>query len=85
MQQIFRALADPTRREILLLLRKGALSAGDIADKFAVTGATISHHLALLKEADLVEDQRQGKFIIYRLNTSVVEDLLIWFQELRSD
>lgn len=74
----FKALADPTRREILQLLRKGSLNAGEIAEHFAMTKPSISHHLKLLKQADLICDQKQGQYIVYTLNTSVVEDALGW-------
>ncbi|MBO5020563.1 MAG: winged helix-turn-helix transcriptional regulator, partial [Clostridia bacterium] len=73
LQQTLRALADPIRREILNMLKKGRLSAGDITDKFSVTGASISRHLSVLKDADLIRDKREGKFIFYELNTSVLE------------
>ena len=70
-QETFKALSDPTRREILLLLRKGKLSAGEIGEHFNLTGATLSHHLSTLKQAELVSDQKEGKYIYYELNTSV--------------
>mgnify|MGYP001176403251 CR=1 FL=1 len=81
-QETFKALSDPTRREILLLLRKGKLSAGEIGEHFNLTGATLSHHLSTLKQAELVSDQKEGKYIYYELNTSVVEDLLAWITRL---
>lgn len=81
-QETFRALSDPTRRAILEKLRSGRLTAGQIAQGFDMTGATISHHLSLLKEADLVRDEKQGKFIYYELNTSVVEDVMVWVSSL---
>lgn len=84
-QDVFKALSDPTRREILILLRDGEMTAGEIVERFDTTGATISHHLSILKNADLVEDQRHGKYISYRLNTSVVEDILLWLNELRGE
>ena len=74
-QDTLKALADPTRREILNLLKNGRLSAGEICEHFSVTGASISRHLAILKEADLIRNQREGKFIYYELNTSVLEDV----------
>ena len=74
-QDTLKALADPIRREILNLLKKGRLSAGEICEHFSVTGASISRHLAILREADLIRNQREGKFIYYELNTSVLEDL----------
>ncbi len=76
--QTFKALADPTRREILKLLTKGELSAGEIAEHFETGRPTLSHHLALLKETDLVSSRREGQQMIYSLNTTVVQDLLTW-------
>lgn len=83
LQDTLRALADPTRREILALLRDGSKSAGEICEHFPVTAAAISRHLSVLKEADLIRDQRDGKFIIYTLNTSVLEDIMLWVNELK--
>lgn len=80
-----KALADPIRREILNLLKKGKLSAGEITDHFDVTGASISRHLSVLKDADLIRDTRTGKFIIYELNVSVLEEVLLWISELKGD
>lgn len=85
MQDTLRALADPTRREILTLLRGGSKSAGEISEHFPVTAAAISRHLSVLKDADLIRDQREGKYIIYTLNTSVLEDILLWVNELKGD
>ena len=82
-QQTLRALADPIRREILNLLRSGRMSAGDITDHFPVTAASISRHLSVLKEADLIRDTREGKFIFYDLNTSVLEDVMLWITDLK--
>lgn len=82
-QQTMRALADPIRREILNLLKKGRMSAGDIVDHFDVTGASISRHLSVLKEADLIRDTREGKFIFYELNASVLEEIMLWIAELK--
>ena len=79
--ETFKALSDPTRREILHLLKKGDLSAGEIGEHFDMTGATISHHLAILKSADLILDRREGKYIYYQLNLSVFEQLLAWFND----
>lgn len=82
LQQTMKALADPVRREILTLLKGGRMSAGAITDHFPVTAASISRHLSVLKEADLIRDTREGKFIYYELNASVLEELLIWIAEL---
>ena len=83
MQVVLRALADPIRREILNLLKKGRMSAGEIADNFSVTSAAISRHLSVLKEAGLIRDQREGKFIFYEMNASVLEEIMLWITELR--
>ena len=80
-----KALADPIRREILNLLKKGSMSAGEITEHFDVTGASISRHLSILKEADLIRDTREGKFIIYELNASVLEEVLLWIAELKGE
>ena len=85
LQQTLKALADPTRREILNLLKKGKLSAGEITDHFDVTAAAISRHLSVLKEADLIEDTREGKYIFYTLNASVLEEIMLWITELRGE
>lgn len=85
LQNTLRALADPIRREILNLLKAGRLSAGEIADHFPVTGASISRHLSVLKEADLIRDCREGKFIYYDLNASVLEEILLWVADLKGD
>ena len=80
-----RALSDPTRREILQMLKKGAMSAGDLAAKFDMSAAAVSRHLAVLKEAELVRDKREGKFIYYTLNASVLEEILLWVKDLRGE
>lgn len=85
LQKTLRALADPIRREILDMLRGGRMSAGEITDHFDVTAAAISRHLSVLKEADLIRDTREGKFIYYDLNASVLEEILIWIAELKGD
>ncbi len=85
LQRTLRALADPIRREILNLLKQGRLSAGEIGRHFSVTGAAISRHLSVLKEADLIRDTRVGKFIYYELNASVLEEILLWIQNLKGD
>ena len=82
-QDTLKALADPIRREILNLLKNGRLSAGEICEHFSVTGASISRHLAILKEADLIRNKREGKFIYYELNTSVLEDVMLWIIDLK--
>ena len=81
-QETFKALSDPTRREILQLLRQGALPAGEIAEHFNMTGATISHHLSVLKNAGLVDAERRGTFIYYEINLSVLEQILTWMTGL---
>ena len=85
LQHTLRALADPIRREILNLLKNGRLSAGEIADHFDVTAASISRHLSVLKEADLIRDERQGKFIYYDLNASVLEEIMLWITDLKGE
>lgn len=82
LQSTLRALADPTRREILNMLKAGALSAGEIVEKFPISGAAISRHLAVLKDADLIRDRRDGKFIYYELNASVLEEIILWIKDL---
>ena len=84
-QQSFKALSDPVRREILSLLRRGPMAAGDIAAHFEVSGATISHHLSVLRDAGLVLDDKQGKYIYYELNMSVVDEILEWISALKGD
>ena len=85
LQTTLRALSDPIRREILNLLKTGRLSAGEITEHFDVTAASISRHLSVLKEADLIRDQRQGKFIYYEINTSVLEETLLWIKDLKGE
>ena len=84
-QSTLKALSDPIRREILELLKSGKLSAGEIAEKFPVSGAAISKHLSVLKEADLIRDAREGKFIYYELNASVLEEVMLWLVALKGD
>ena len=84
-QETFKALSDPTRRAVLELLRNGAQTAGDIGAHFDMTGATVSHHLAVLKEAGLVSDDRQGKYIYYELNLSVLDEITGWIAGLKGD
>ena len=85
LQLTMRPLADPIRREILDLLRGGRLSAGEIGAHFPVTAASISRHLSVLKEADLVRDTREGKYIYYELNASVLEEVLLWLAGLKGE
>ena len=85
MQNTMKALSDPIRREILCLLKTGRLSAGEIAEKFPISGAAISKHLSVLKEADLIRDAREGKFIYYELNTSVLEEVMLWLTGLKGE
>ena len=85
MQATLRALSDPVRREILELLKDSRLSAGEIGSHFDITGAAISRHLAVLKEADLIRDARVGKFIYYELNTSVLEEVMLWLTALKGE
>ena len=83
LQNTLRALADPIRREILNMLKRGRMSAGEITEHFSVTGASISRHLSVLKEADLIRDTREGKFIFYEINTSVLEETMLWLSDLK--
>ena len=85
LQHTLKALSDPIRREILNLLKKGRMSAGEIVEHFDVTGASISRHLSVLKEADLIRDTREGKFIYYDLNASVLEEIMLWITDLKGD
>ena len=85
LQNTLRALADPIRREILNLLKRGRMSAGDISGHFDVTDASISRHLSVLKDADLIRDKRVGKYIYYDINTSVLEEIMLWIGELKGD
>ena len=84
-QNTMKALADPIRRDILEMLKAGRRSAGEIADSFPVTAASISRHLSVLKEADLIRDCREGKFIFYELNASVLEEILLWLGNLKGE
>ena len=85
LQRTLKALSDPIRREILNLLKAGPMAAGDIAAGFDVTGAAVSRHLAVLKEAELIRDKREGKFIIYELNASVLEEIMLWITDLKGE
>jgi len=82
-QNTLKALADPIRREILNLLKGGRMSAGEICEHFSVTAAAISRHLSVLKEADLIRDKREGKYIFYELNASVLEEIMLWITDLK--
>lgn len=84
-QETFKALSDPTRREILNLLKEGRKSAGEITEHFQMTGATISHHLSILKQANLISDEKNGKYIYYELNLTVFEELLGWIQGFKKE
>ena len=85
LQHTMRALSDPVRRQILELLKPGRLSAGEIGEKFPISGAAVSKHLSVLKEADLIRDSREGKFIYYELNTSVLEEVMMWLTGLKGE
>ena len=81
--ETFKALSDPVRRDILEMLKKRRMSAGDIGKQFDMTGATISYHLNILKKAELVRENKQKNFIFYELNTSVVEEVMLWLSGLK--
>lgn len=85
MQDTLQALADPTRREILNLLKQSRMSAGEISNHFSISGAAVSRHLSVLKEADLIRDEREGKYIYYELNATVLEEILLWISELKEE
>ncbi len=85
LQRTLKALSDPIRREILNLLKSGPMAAGDIAAKFDVTGAAVSRHLSVLKDAELIRDKRDGKFIFYELNASVLEEIMLWITDLKGE
>ena len=85
LQHTLKALSDPIRREILNLLKNGRMSAGEIANRFPVTDASISRHLSVLKDADLIRDTREGKFIFYDLNVSVLEEIMLWITDLKGE
>ena len=85
LQKTMKALSDPVRREILGLLKNGRMSAGDIAGHFSITDAAISRHLSVLKEANLIRDTREGKYIYYDLNASVLEEILWWISDLKGE
>ena len=83
--ETFKALSDPARREILLMLKSGKMSAGDISSRFEMTGATVSYHLSVLKKADLVYETKQKNFVFYELNTSVFEEIMLWFAQFKGE
>lgn len=85
LQQTLKALSDPIRREIMNLLKKGRMAAGEITAHFSVSAPAISRHLSVLKEADLIRDTREGKFIFYEINTSVLEETMLWLADLKGD
>ena len=85
LQQTLKALSDPIRREILNMLKKGRMSAGEITERFSVTAPSISRHLSVLKDADLIRDTREGKYIFYEINTSVLEETILWITDLKGD
>lgn len=85
MQDTLQALADPTRREILNLLKQSRMSAGEISNHFSISGAAVSRHLSVLKEADLIRDEREGKYIYYELNATVLEEILLRISELKGE
>ena len=85
MQDTLQALADPTRREILNLLKQSRMSAGEISNHFSISGAAVSRHLSVLKEVVLIRDEREGKYIYYELNATVLEEILLWISELKGE
>ncbi len=85
LQNTMRALSDPTRRAILNLLKRDRLPAGEIAQHFEISMPAVSRHLSILKDADLIRDQREGKFIFYELNPSVLEEVILWIQDIRGE
>ena len=84
-QDSFKALSDPTRREILTLLRAGPLTVGELLEHFSITGASLSHHLSILRHAGLIDDEKKGKYIFYTLNTTVLDDILNWIFSLKGE
>jgi DNA-binding transcriptional ArsR family regulator len=81
--ETFKALSDPIRRDILVMLKEGKMSAGDISSKFNMTGATISYHLSVLKKADLISESKYKNYVYYELNTSVFEEIMLWFSQFK--
>lgn len=85
LENTFKAMSDPVRREILSALKNGRLSAGEIASKFDMTGAAISYHLNILKKADLISESKYKNYIYYQLNTTVLDDVILWINDLREN
>lgn len=85
LSETMKALSDPTRRSILNLLKSGSMTAGDIASHFEMTGATVSHHLSVLKKAELIMENRNKNYIIYSLNASVLEEVMLWIEDLKQE
>ena len=83
--ETFKALSDPARREILIMLKNGRMSAGEISSRFEMTGATVSYHLSVLKKADLVYETKEKNFVFYELNTSVFEEIMLWFAQFKGE
>lgn len=81
--ETFKALSDPVRREILEMLKRERMSAGEIGKQFDMTGATISYHLSILKKAELVKESKEKNFVYYELNTTVVEEVMLWLSALK--
>ena len=81
MSETLKAISDPVRRKIIEMLRKEKMTAGDIANKFNLTNSTVSYHLSYLKKADLVKEEKYKKYIYYKLNTSVFEEILVWIYQ----
>lgn len=84
-EDTFKAMSDPVRRQILTMLKVGMMSAGDIASKFDMTGATVSYHLSVLKKAGLIYEKKKKNFIYYGLNVSIVEEMMLWLADLKGD
>jgi ArsR family transcriptional regulator len=84
MNIIFKALNDPTRREILQLLQERDMTAGEIVERFKISGPSISHHLDLLKQAKLVIAEKEGQYVYYSLNTTVVDEIMKWLMQFKS-
>ena len=84
MKSVFKGLNDPTRREILELLRENDMTAGEIVERFRISGPSISHHLDLLKQAKLVIAEKEGQFIYYSLNTAVVDEIMKWLLQIKT-